>query len=383
MRTIIKRKRKTEMKKKILIIGLIAAMSFTTVFAMTGCTKKAYDYDLSEYVKVGNYKNLEYSKVSVSVTDDEIQKEIQTRLQNAATTESQKTGTVADGDTINVSYVGKIDGKTFDGGSADSSDITIGTTSMIDGFTDGLIGKKVGSKVTLNLTFPKDYSNTDVAGKDVVFVVTINSKQVSVVPEYNTAFIKANSDYDNKTDYEASVKKDLLATKKSDAENDILNDLWTQVIDNSKALKYPDEELQAEEKTLAQQYKDQADNYGIKWATFLKEYMGYDSEAAFNKAIKKYAKKAVFQKMVMYSIARTEDIEISDKDYKNYLADLLKGAGFTEDTFKSSYGETIEQYGEENDFRTSYQLQKVCQKIKSYGKEVATKSSTSSTSDAN
>lgn len=83
-----------------------------------------------------------------------MQDEIDSRCQAAATTEKSESGTVKDGDTINVSFEGKIDGKTFDGGSSDDYPITIGQTSMIDGFVDGLIGKEVGETVTLDLKFP-------------------------------------------------------------------------------------------------------------------------------------------------------------------------------------------------------------------------------------
>ena len=194
------------MKKRFFSIGLISVLCLTSLFLLSGCGSKLYNYDLSEYVKVGDYKGLEYKKVSVSVSDDEVQDKIKSNLEEKAETKTLKSGTVKDGDTIDISYEGKVDGKTFDKGSADNQSITIGQTPFIDGFTDGLIGKKVGSKVKLNLTFPKDYSEKDLQGKDVVFEVTINSKQVEEVPEYNVDFVKKNSEYDNLKDDVESVK---------------------------------------------------------------------------------------------------------------------------------------------------------------------------------
>ena len=83
---------------------------------------------------------------------------------------------VQDGDTVNIDYTGYKDGEAFDGGSTNGAgaDLTIGSHSYIDGFESGLIGKKVGETVDLNLTFPEDYGVEDLAGADVVFTVTIN-----------------------------------------------------------------------------------------------------------------------------------------------------------------------------------------------------------------
>ncbi|MGN0708641.1 MAG: FKBP-type peptidyl-prolyl cis-trans isomerase, partial [Anaerovoracaceae bacterium] len=201
------------------IIGIVAAV--VVLAAVIACVIVAKNdgstyrwLHLSSYVTVGKYKGLTYTKEKVTVTDKEVKSEIESRVKAKETTKSVKTGKVKDGDTIDISYVGKINGETFDGGSADNYSLTIGSGSMIDGFEDGLIGKKVGSKVTLHLKFPKNYSNNKkLSGKKVTFSVTINSKQVTVTPEYNTDFVKKYSKYDNKKDYEASVKADLKKQK--------------------------------------------------------------------------------------------------------------------------------------------------------------------------
>ena len=163
------------MNKKLLIgsgvvVAIVAVIAIILVF-VNNKQSKEYNYDLSKYVKVGNYKGLEYTSQKASVTDEEVDVEIQRRLQKAAKTENSKTGKVENGDTINISFVGKIDGKEFEGGSSESTDITVGTTQMIDGFVEGLIGKNVGESVTLNLKFPDDYGKTDLQGKAVEFKV--------------------------------------------------------------------------------------------------------------------------------------------------------------------------------------------------------------------
>ncbi|SCJ71181.1 Trigger factor [uncultured Eubacterium sp.] len=357
------------MKKRFFSIGLISVLCLTSLFLLSGCGSKLYDYDLSEYVKLGDYKGLEYKKVSVSVSEDEVQDKIKTNLEEKAETKAIKSGTVKDGDTIDISYEGKVDGKTFDGGSADNQTITIGQSQFIDGFTDGLIGKEIGSKVKLNLTFPKDYSKEDLQGKDVVFEVTINSKQVEEVPEYDVAFVKKNSKYDNLKDYEKSVKEDLLKEKKAKAETETKQKLWETIVDKSEVKKYPEEELKTTEENLTKSFKQTAENYGYEWEDYLKA-VGY-TDKEFKKTVKKYAKEKVKQDMVCYYVAEKEGLEVTDDEYEDYMKNLMETSGYTEKTFKEQFKMTIEEYCDQEGYRTSLLLNKVMDKVMDYGKEVS------------
>lgn len=366
--------RKVTMNKKILITGIGAVVVLAGIIAAVLLWPKdqPYDYDLSEYVKVGDYKGLDYSIAEVSVTDDEVDTEIDSRLQSAATTETVTEGKVEDGDSINIAFAGTIDGEEFEGGSSESYDITVGTTQMIDGFVEGLIGHEIGDNVILNLKFPDDYSNEDVAGKDVVFDVTINYKSVKVVPELDEDFVKENSDVDTVEEYKEAVKEELLAQKESQADLDAKEALWNEIVADSEVISYPEKELEAANAAadeIEKQYKSQAESYGMEWEDFLESYMG-SSQEDFEESKKQYAEETVLQEMVMYYIAREEGIEVTDKEYKEYLADSLETYGFTEDTFKQSYGQTIEEYADDNQWRTAMLLEKVLDKVMEYGNKV-------------
>lgn len=134
----------------------------------------AYTLDIDKFVELGQYKNLTYTPVDTTVTDDEVEEQINTNLQANATYDQITDRAVQDGDTVNIDYTGKIDGEEFAGGSGSDYNLQIGSDTFIDGFEDGLIGKNPGETVTLNLTFPDDYSSEDLAGKDATFDVTIN-----------------------------------------------------------------------------------------------------------------------------------------------------------------------------------------------------------------
>lgn len=130
------------------------------------------EVDPAECVTLGDYKKLTLEKKVEQVTDDDVQTAI---MAETAVTMDDPDATVQKGDTADIAYVGKVDGKEFDGGSSDSYNLVIGSGTFIDGFEDGVIGMKTGETKDLNLKFPDSYQSTDLAGKDVVFTVTVNA----------------------------------------------------------------------------------------------------------------------------------------------------------------------------------------------------------------
>lgn len=368
-----------DMNKKLLIgsgvvVAIVAVIAIILVF-VNNKQSKEYNYDLSKYVKVGNYKGLEYASQKASVTDEEVDVEIQRRLQKAAKTENSKTGKVENGDTINISFVGKIDGKEFEGGSSESTDITVGTTQMIDGFVEGLIGKNVGESVTLNLKFPDDYGKTDLQGKAVEFKVTINSKKKISVPKLNTEFVKKNSKFTTVKEYKEGVKKELLNQKQKSIDSTVKQELWSRIIDKSKAKKYPEKELNeamSQANKLEESYKTQAQNYGMEWETYLKTVMRTDKKG-FEKLKQEYAKNIVFNRMVMYSIARSENISLSNREYKKEILKILEDNGYDEESFKKAFGKDIETYADEQNWRQKILFDKVLDKVMKDGKKVSQK----------
>lgn len=369
-------------KKKKIIIGssvgvaiiAIVALLLVFVFDTFGLFTSEYKLNYDKYIKVGNYKGLEYDKAKVSVTNKEIKNEINNFVKTKAQTKTVKSGTVKQGDTITVSYEGKINGKTFEGGSAKNTNITIGQTSMIDGFVEGLVGEKIGKTKKLNLRFPKNYANNKkLSNKKVVFTVEIVSKQETINPKYNEAFVKKNTSFKSIKDYEASVKSTLLKKKKTEAESNIKKTLWSKVVADSKVNKYPDRQLKFEEEQIISRYKKMAKSYNMSWSKFLKNYMNSD-EKAFDKQSKEYAKTVVKQKLTMYAIAKKEGIKVSNKEYKDYLSKILKQAGFTEESFKKQYKQSIDKYAEENGIKSNLLLQKVTDKVMKEAKEKTPKS---------
>ncbi len=342
----------------VIVLALLAGAGSLIAYEKGVFKASNYEYlNYDKYVTVGKYKGLPYEKPDPEVTDQEVKDEIDVRVAAKETTEQEKTGTVKEEDTINISYVGKVDGKTFDGGSADNVDVEVGAGNMIEGFEESLVGKKIGSKAVLKLTFPDDYENTELAGKDVVFTVTINYRKKVITPEYGAGFVKKYTKYKTTKEYEESVKKDLLDEKTEEAMGEVKSELWGDIVGKSKVKSYPEKQLDYEVTSIRESYEQMASSYGMSFSDYLKQMDMTKKE--YNSTTKKYGKLMVKQKMILYSIAKDEGIKLSDKEYKKELDKMLKSAGYTEETFEQQYGQTIEEYGEENEFRVSMLLDKV------------------------
>lgn len=349
-------------KTKIMALLLVSCLTLSLAACGAKYVEPYSNYDLSEYVKLGDYKGVEAAETKVSITDEDVQAEIQSRVQAASKQVEKKEGIAAEGDSVKIAYVGKIDGKAFEGGSTgkEGTTITLGSSGYIPGFDDGVIGMKVGEMKTLNLKFPADYSmNKDLAGKDTTFDVTLSAIMVTETPKYDIEFVKANSKEKTLKDYEKSVKKELLAKKKSAAEEEMKNQLWATIMDNAKILKYPETELEACKKTNQEYYESYAKQYGMEFKDFVKQYTGMD-EKAYNDYLKQYSEAIVSQEMVMYSIAKAENISISDKEYKEKLKDFMKEQGVEDDkAFEKQYGKSFEEYAGKDNLMKSFLLEKV------------------------
>ncbi len=333
--------------KKALALFLILTLGSSMI--LTGCGSEPYDYDLTKYIKVGEYKGLEYENPDeIKVSDKEIKEAIEEDLDEAKALKDVEDGKVHDGDTVNIDYTGKIDGEEFEGGSAEGSTLEIGSGTMIDGFEDGLVGAKVGKTVTLELTFPDPYdTNEELSGKDVVFEVTVNSAQEYVTPT-EKEYVEQSSEYDSVSDYEKAVKNEIYQSKENEQKSEIETYLWGLITDSSEVIEYPEKELE-EYKTKQKEYvEDYAKNNSMEYADVIESTYGM-TEDEFNEELDSAAKTNAKEQMIVYYIARQEGLEVTNSEYNDFVDAQLESIGYTAKEFEDYTGSSYEEYvgGEE------------------------------------
>ena len=294
--------------------------------------------DVEKCVTLGDYKGVTVEKTIQSVTDEDVQNEIDNALANYPVEVDQA---AKEGDTVNIDYVGKIDGEEFDGGSDQGADLKLGSGKFIDGFEDGLIGARKGETRTLNLTFPEDYTQ-DLAGKAVEFTVTVNAVK-EPLSEPTDQWVADNIEgYDNIADYKAGIRSEQEESNEQTAENQLRYAAWTQVIDNCTINEYPETLVEVGKKLYEQQVETYAKYAGMELDAYI-ESSGLTQEE-YQSNMEEYGKNVAAQALVCQAICDKEGFAIGDDDYQKALQDMLTEYGCTEDELIQTYGQdNVEQ----------------------------------------
>lgn len=272
------------------------------------------DYTASDYVELGEYKGLHVTKGSAEVTDDDILQEVTHYVSLAEKLETLTEGTVQKWDTANIDYEGKLNGEAFDGGTAKGFDLEIGSNTFIDGFEEGLIGVDVGQTVDIPLTFPENYRSTDLAGKDVVFTVTVN--EIKRAPELTDELVSEISDgaYSDVESYRDSIRSELEPDKELEVESDMKADVLSQLAAVSTINAYPEEVIDYLVNNELAYYKNLAEAYSMEYADFLTYYMGMGEED-FEEQIRAQAYIFMQQELYLKAVAEAEGMEVSDEEF--------------------------------------------------------------------
>lgn len=292
----------------------------------------------SQNVELGNYKGIEYTKADVDVTDDDVQKKVDEFVDGLATYDKDTTSKAKSGDTVNIDFVGTVDGEEFDGGNTNGSgyDLVLGSGSFIDGFEDQIVGHKAGDTFVVKVTFPEDYGRDNLNGKDAEFKTTLNYIKIDKPATYDDELVAANTDYKTTKEYEESVKESLKADKKAAALASEQRDIMVNVMAKCKINDLPAEEIQANTDQLITSIKSQAESYGMDYATYIKLYYGYDDEDEFAQQVYEICQESLREKMVMCAIAKAENVTVTDQETEDYLNDYAKNNNVDVDSIKNS-----------------------------------------------
>lgn len=320
---------------------------------------KATDYDVAKYVKLNDYMNMtvELSQ-DYSVGDEDIQSYIEYLMSMYPSYEVSDKQTVESGDVVNIDYVGTIDGEEFSGGSATEQHLEIGSGSFIDGFEDGLIGKNVGETVELNLTFPENYTNnTDLAGKDAVFTVTINSidtEKEMVYDDLTDEYVSENfgsSGITTVDDLKSQVSNVLENRNYSNKMTEIQSGVLEKLMDECEVT-LPDGLL---DQRIAE-YKERVNKAVEESGQSFEDYMGM-TEDDFNDQVSDYIEESLKQELILEAVVKDMKLSVSQKSFEEFVDSYVSSYNIADrDTF-------YEEYGGEDYVRLSYAENQALSKI--------------------
>ena len=244
-----------------------------------GITAEGYFEGLTalDYVTLPDYRNMAIPEDVSTVSDADLESELNSMMSDFATSQQVTDRAVEDGDTVNIDYVGSIDGVEFDGGNTrgNGTTVTIGVTNYIDDFLEQLIGHMPGETFDVNVTFPENYGQPDLNGKDAVFVTTINYIQDQTIPELTDDFVASNwkesNGWNNVSDAKEAVRNDLRNTA-------VTNYLWQEIQDQAEIKELPETLLRFHEGYMVQYYAELAAQYNTTLEDFLNQQLSVESE---------------------------------------------------------------------------------------------------------
>ncbi len=261
-------------------------------------------------IELGAYKGLKVTKKSTKVSADEVKAELNRMLEQNARIVTVEDRAVQSGDITVIDFEGFVDGEAFEGGKAESYELTIGSNQFIPGFEDQIIGHKTGEEFDVPVKFPEDY-HEELAGKDAVFKIKLHEIKVKEIPELDDEFVKDVSDKDTVDELKKSIKADLEKSKKAAADDEVSNALLDMVVEGIKA-EIPQAMIDKKIDSDIDEFAYRLQAQGLDLKTYL-QYTGMDMEK-FREGFKERAEKQVKLDLAIEKIVEAEKIEVLEEE---------------------------------------------------------------------
>ena len=291
--------------------------------------------DSATLVTLPQYKGISVPAEEYTITDDELNTQINSILDQYATYDQITDRAIADGDVVNIDYVGTVDGEEFSGGNTNGRGtlVTAGSDAYIDDFLTQIIGHTPGETFDVNVTFPDPYENNpDLAGKAAVFHTTINYIQGDKqVPELTDEFVSQTSalaDYGT-----AQGMKDTIRTSMEDNKAD--NYVLQKVLDECQFSEFPADLVNQLVDVSMAQFESQASAYGLDMET-ARSMMGYESEDAQREAMTASAQEQLKTVVMLEAIAKAEGLTVDEDALTNYFSTNVGTSDYS--AYQTYYG---------------------------------------------
>ena len=285
-------------------------------------------------VKLGEYKGIEVPKQNTRVYAKDIDARLKEEREKNAELVLKKSA-AAKGDTVTIDYKGTVDGKAFDGGSAEDYSLELGSNTFIPGFEDQLIGHKAGDEVDVVVTFPEDYGAKDLAGKEAHFATKVHEVKSKQLPKLDDEFAKDVDDsVETLDDLKEKIKKDLKAQKEEAAQDEIEQAAIEGAVANATIDKIPDAMIQEDINTQMNQYLGNMQRQGISPETYYK--ITNTTEDQLRSQFSKDAEERVKTNLVLEAIVKKEDIKATKEEIDKEIKNLASEYNMDEKTVRNT-----------------------------------------------
>lgn len=290
---------------------------------------------LKPEVTLGKYKGVEVEKADTTVTEEEVNAAIDKERESNARTISIEDRAVKDGDMTVLDFEGFVDGVAFEGGKGENYPLTIGSNTFIPGFEEQLIGAELNKETEVNVTFPEDYQAAELAGKPAVFKCTIKEIKEKQLPELDDEFASEVSEFDTLAEYKEDVKKNLTEKKEAEAKNAKEDKVVDAIIADAK-MDIPEAMIATQQRQMADDFAQRIQMQGISIDQYF-QFTGLTREA-FLEQMKPQAEKRIKSRLVLEAVAKAENMEASEDEYKAEIKRMAEAYQMEEDKLAEMIG---------------------------------------------
>lgn len=310
--------------------------------------------DTKQTISLGDYVGLELEAVDTTVSDEDLDKEIEHARDNTALIEDveDENATIEDGDIVLLDFEGKKDGVPFEGGTAENYELTIGSHSFIPGFEEGMIGMKVNEERDIDLTFPEEYHAKELAGAAVVFSVKVNAIKRKELAEINDDFAKDVSEYDTLDEYKAHLREDMEKQRKEAAENAYKSKIAEKVTADSD-VEAPKSMVKKETDNAVNEMTYNLQAQGLQLEQYYQ--LTNTTEEDMRKSFEERSVNSVKQQLVLAEIADRENINVTEEEIDEEFDKLSKYYQMEKDQLKQIFM----VQGQTESLRNSIKFEKV------------------------
>ena len=271
---------------------------------------------LKPEVKLGKYKGVKVEKADITVTDEEVDAEINKERENNARNIEVTDRAVKDGDITTLDFEGFVDGVAFEGGKGENYPLTIGSGAFIPGFEEQLIGAEIGKEVEVNVTFPEDYQAEDLKGKAAVFKCTVKEIKEKQLPELDDEFASEDSEFETLAEYKADVKGKLEERKAKEAKDAKEAAVIEEIVKDSE-MEIPEAMLATQQRQMVDEFAQRIQMQGLSIDQYF-QFTGSSYEQMIEQ-VKPQAEKRIQSRLVLEAVAKAENITATDEDYEDEL----------------------------------------------------------------
>lgn len=314
-------------------VGINAISDATLEFTLTVQCKP--DFTL------GKYTGLEIARDKVEVSKEEVQAEINAKLEEAGAWIPVVDRAAQNGDQVLIDYSGSVDGVKFDGGTAEKQTLTLGSGMFIPGFEEQVVGMNIGDQKDVNVTFPEEYHEKSLAGKQAVFAVKLHEINIKDVPTLDDESVKDISEFDTVEEYKASVKSKIEEKKNAEADSKLENDLIQKIADDSK-VEIPQCMIEQQIDDMIQEFEQRLQYQGLNAKDYYK-YTGMTQEK-LRENYKEMAEKNVKLRLTLDALLKAVQVPVSDEEIDEKIADMANQAGKTFEEYKGYINEQYREY---------------------------------------